>query len=103
MRSELMAAIYAKALVRKDYSGIVQKKEEEAVKGKATNGKPESSSKKKKDKKKKAKEEDKNRAGADVGKIVNLMSGDANRVAMIVGGAYFIYVSCQYFLIILES
>jgi hypothetical protein len=33
----------------------------------------------KNDKDGKKKDEDENRAGADVGKIVNLMSGDANR------------------------
>lgn len=31
------------------------------------------------------------KAGADVGKIVNLMAGDANRISHIVSGAYFIY------------
>lgn len=31
------------------------------------------------------------KAGADVGKIVNLMAADANRVAMITSGMYFLY------------
>ncbi|KIJ35250.1 hypothetical protein M422DRAFT_262419 [Sphaerobolus stellatus SS14] len=84
LRSELMAAIYAKALVRKDYSGIVEKKDEKVDNKDKDDGKKKG--------KKKAKEEDpKNSSGADIGKIVNLMSGDANRIAMICSGAYFIY------------
>ena len=31
------------------------------------------------------------KAGADVGKIVNLMAADANRIAMITSGMYFLY------------
>lgn len=57
-RSELMAIIYDKALKRRDFSGIVDKdKDKPAEPGK----------------------EDEPKAGADVGKIVNLMAGDANR------------------------
>jgi hypothetical protein len=67
-RSELMAIIYDKALKRKDFSGIVDA-DKDGSKGKVAKA----GDKKKKDKK----EED--QAGADVGKIVNLMSGDANR------------------------
>ncbi|KAH9996005.1 P-loop containing nucleoside triphosphate hydrolase protein [Russula vinacea] len=59
LRSQLMAAIYDKALKRKDFSGIA----------------------------------DDPKAGADVGKIVNLMAGDANRVAMTSSAMYFIYGS----------
>ena len=41
-------------------------------------------------------EEKKKKKSADTGKIVNLMSGDANRVAMMATAAYLIYVSrCQ--------
>jgi hypothetical protein len=97
VRSELMAVIYEKALRRVDYGGIVDKeKQAEAAnakyakdakdskdgtnspkgKGKKT-GKDSKNGKNDKDGKKK--DEDENRAGADVGKIVNLMSGDANR------------------------
>ncbi|KAF9007209.1 multidrug resistance-associated ABC transporter [Cyathus striatus] len=79
IRTELMAAIYDKALKRRDYSGVVDKgkvgKEEEAERG-----------------------ADEPKAGADVGKIVNLMSGDANRVylyflviSIMVSSLYFIY------------
>jgi hypothetical protein len=105
-----MASIYAKALVRRDYSGIVDKKDEKKEEGDKDKDKARSrtpsaasnseshsllngkSSKKKKSKKEEAKDDPKNTSGADVGKIANLMSGDANRVAMIVSGAYFIYV-----------
>lgn len=63
IRSELMTAIYDKALKRKDLSGIVspQDKDKDKAKKKAADGKP--------------------KAGADIGKIVNLMAGDANRVS----------------------
>lgn len=58
-----MTAIYDKALKRKDFSGIVAAQEKKGAEGE----------KKKKD--------DKPKAGADVGKIVNLMAGDANRAS----------------------
>ncbi|TFK50633.1 P-loop containing nucleoside triphosphate hydrolase protein, partial [Heliocybe sulcata] len=88
-RSELMAAIYAKALKRKDFSGIIDSdKAKEAKDAKdAKDGKEKSKEDKKKDK---AKEDDP-KAGADTGKIVNLMAGDSNRVAMLISGMYFIY------------
>jgi hypothetical protein len=49
-----MAAIYNKALKRKDFSGVVKKKE--------------------------ANDKNDPKAGADVGKVVNLMASDANLV-----------------------
>ena len=64
-----MASIYDKALKRKDFSGIVDK---DNVTKKAPDVK-------------KGKEDpkaDDPKAGADVGKIVNLMAGDANRVCI---------------------
>ncbi|KAG6830506.1 hypothetical protein H0H92_000347 [Tricholoma furcatifolium] len=73
MRSELMAAIYDKALKRKDFSGIVDR---DAKDTKA---------------KKDSEKGDEPKAGADVGKIVNLMAGDANRVANLISGSYFLY------------
>lgn len=80
MRTELMAAIYDKALKRRDYSGIVDKDKikEDADKkaGIASSENPTG---------------DDPTAGADVGKIVNLMAVDANRIAMMVSGMYFIY------------
>jgi hypothetical protein len=86
MRSQLMAAIYDKSLKRKDFSGIVNK----------DNSKEVSTSDGKKDSKAsagaKAKADDP-KAGADIGKIVNLMAGDANRVAMTSSAMYFIYGS----------
>jgi hypothetical protein len=86
IRSQLMAGIYDKALKRKDFSGIVNK----------DNSKEDSTSDGKKDSKSsaeaKAKADDP-KAGADIGKIVNLMAGDANRVAMTSSAMYFIYGS----------
>jgi len=63
-----MASIYDKALKRKDFSGVVRK--DEAKDAEKTND-PKSS--------------------ADVGKVVNMMSGDANQIAFLVSGMYFIY------------
>ena len=74
IRSELMSAIYDKALKRKDLSGTVNKQEKEKGKEKKKDGKK---GKKKEDK------GDEPKAGADIGKIVNLMAGDANRIAMV--------------------
>jgi hypothetical protein len=129
MRSELMAAIYDKALKRKDYSGIIDKEKEAEAKDKkamkaaaaasasgssaalatssstsATTSTPTTSrfhwrrhfwcgdadecawaDKKqvgKTDEKKEGDGGDDPKAGADIGKIVNLMSGDANRVCL---------------------
>ncbi|CDO68600.1 hypothetical protein BN946_scf184996.g31 [Trametes cinnabarina] len=77
VRSELMASIYDKALKRKDFSGIVNK---------------DGLDKKKPDSAKKLTgKEDDPKAGADIGKIVNLMAGDANRISMTLSSLYFIY------------
>lgn len=104
-----MASIYDKALKRKDFSGIVTKdakKEETAEVPANGNGVETKESKrelghflpfalahlefwtgqakaKKKQAKEKAAKADEPKAGADVGKIVNLMAGDANRVSSI--------------------
>ncbi|TRM65424.1 hypothetical protein BD626DRAFT_454236 [Schizophyllum amplum] len=89
IRSELMAAIYDKALKRKDFSGLVDQDAE-----KAKDVPKETSSKKSKSKSKKEKEKPLNmdpKAGADVGKIVNLMAVDANRICQMVAGLYFLY------------
>ncbi|KAL1948407.1 hypothetical protein VTO73DRAFT_12482 [Trametes versicolor] len=77
IRSELMASIYDKSLKRKDFSGIVDK---DAGEKKATkiSVKPDNKA-------------DDPKAGADIGKIVNLMAGDANRVSMTVSAMYFLY------------
>ncbi|KAF9027408.1 multidrug resistance-associated ABC transporter [Hymenopellis radicata] len=82
IRSELMAAIYDKALKRKDFSGIVDKTEEKKVEAPG----PRTAEDKKKEEK-----ADDPKAGADVGKIVNLMAGDANKISNMVSGAYYIY------------
>ncbi|KAF8529350.1 multidrug resistance-associated ABC transporter [Gautieria morchelliformis] len=87
IRSELMASIYAKTLVRKDYSGIVDKKDGEQEKqDDKTMSAPDSTSKSKD-----AKGDTKNTSGADVGKIVQLMSGDANGISSTVSYAYIVY------------
>jgi hypothetical protein len=81
-----MAAIYDKSLKRKDFSGIVNK--DNSKEDSTTNGKKDSKS----SAEAKAKADDP-KAGADIGKIVNLMAGDANRVAMTSSAMYFIYGS----------
>lgn len=63
VKSELTAAIYDKALRRKDLSGLTAAKED---------GKGEKSS-------------------ADVGKIVNLMSSDATKISNLLSAGYFFY------------
>ncbi|KAF9490898.1 multidrug resistance-associated ABC transporter [Pleurotus eryngii] len=84
IRTELMATIYDKALKRKDFSGIIDKdKVKDAADAKAGIS-PDKA-------KQKADKGDEPRAGADVGKIVNLMASDANRVSMTVSAVYFIY------------
>ncbi|KIK63814.1 hypothetical protein GYMLUDRAFT_40900 [Collybiopsis luxurians FD-317 M1] len=75
-RSELMAVIYDKALKRKDLSGIVRKSEENKdQKNKKSTDDPKS-------------DKNKEELGADVGKIVNLMAVDANRVSMMITAIY---------------
>ncbi|GBE87310.1 ATP-dependent bile acid permease [Sparassis crispa] len=88
-RSELMTAIYDKALKRKDFSGIIDKeKVKEAKEAKDAKGKaPESA----KPAEKKDPKIDDPKAGADIGKIVNLMAGDAGRIANVISGMYMIY------------
>lgn len=78
IRSQLMAAIYEKALKRKDLSGIVKKEEE-----KKESSEDKKSKKEKKSSKNKKDSGDDQKAGADIGKIVNLMAGDAQRIAMV--------------------
>ncbi|KAG6908490.1 hypothetical protein DXG01_004424 [Tephrocybe rancida] len=74
VRSELMASIYDKALKRKDFSGIVDREKEAFEKDTDKDG-----------------ESNTPKAGADFGKIVNLMAGDANRVQMTVSTSNVIY------------
>lgn len=61
IKSELIAAIYQKALKRKDTAGVINKKEEEETADGKGEKKPEEP------------------GSAETGKVVNLMSGDANR------------------------
>ncbi|KAI0772966.1 multidrug resistance-associated ABC transporter [Trametes elegans] len=74
-RSELMASIYEKALKRRDFSGIVAH-EGAASTGASIGNKPTGSNEAK--------------AGADIGKIVNLMAGDANRISGTIATLYFL-------------
>ena len=89
IRSQLMAAIYDKALKRKDFSGVVNK--DNSKEASDSNGKKDSRA----NADTKAKEDDP-KPGADIGKIVNLMAGDANRVAMTSSAMYFIYGSMSH-------
>ncbi|KIJ35247.1 hypothetical protein M422DRAFT_262416 [Sphaerobolus stellatus SS14] len=82
VRTQLMTAIYAKALIRKDYSGVVEKKAEGAKQANGASG-----ANAKKDKK----DAGKNSSGADIGKIVTLMSTDTNKIMGMVVSAYFFY------------
>jgi hypothetical protein len=86
MRTELMVAVYDKALKRKDFSGIVDadaKADAKSAKD-AKNAKKDTLDGKANTKKedKKADEDLGPKAGAQLGKIVNLMSVDANTVGL---------------------
>nr|GAT50560.1 ABC bile acid [Mycena chlorophos] len=92
VRVELIAAVYDKALKRKDYAGLVDKDKARAAaeaKQQAEGG----GKAQKKTKAQKAADEkaDDPKSGADTGKIVNLMAGDQTRVSTIISGAYNIY------------
>ncbi|KAJ7764232.1 hypothetical protein B0H16DRAFT_1526418 [Mycena metata] len=96
IRVELIAAVYDKALKRKDFSGLVDKdKARDAAERKAAAADSASTTKKTKAQKqaaaRRAEMADDPKAGADTGKIVNLMAGDQTRVSTIVSGAYNIY------------
>ncbi|KAJ2929604.1 hypothetical protein H1R20_g7490, partial [Candolleomyces eurysporus] len=113
IRSELMAAIYDKALKRKDLAGVVQNHSPSDADGAEGGKKPQPErAKAKKSKKSKSKwrkrlrlsrsqkkkaaaaakeKSDEPKAGADIGKIVNLMAGDANRISQTISGSYFLY------------
>ncbi|KAF7360602.1 hypothetical protein MVEN_00791700 [Mycena venus] len=94
IRSELMAAVYDKALKRRDFSGVVdQEKAKEAADKKAAAAagtppvlsKAEQKAKDTADKESAEKADDPKAGAADTGKIVNLMAGDANRISFQVG------------------
>ncbi|KAF8345519.1 multidrug resistance-associated ABC transporter [Amanita rubescens] len=92
IRSELMSAIYDKALKRKDYSGVVDKrKQKEEQDNKAWQSLSKKERKARKKEKKKAEKAEDVKAGADIGKIVNLMAGDANKVSNTLAAMYMIY------------
>ena len=62
-----MSAIYDKAMKRKDLSGTVTRREETGDNGLKEN----------------EKKDVQPQTGADIGKIVNLMAGDASRIAVV--------------------
>lgn len=70
VKSQLTAAIYDKALKRKDFSGVVDAAEAKEAK------------EQKQTKEKKGRTGDDPKAGANTGKIVNLMSGDTDIVCL---------------------
>ncbi|KAJ7863242.1 hypothetical protein B0H13DRAFT_2237132 [Mycena leptocephala] len=90
VRSELMAAVYYKALTRKDFSGIVDKDKAGEVK---TKGEAPKSTTREAKAKAKAEEQKANdpKAGADTGKIVNMMSNDAERLSFIASSLSYLY------------
>ncbi|KZP20510.1 hypothetical protein FIBSPDRAFT_932199 [Athelia psychrophila] len=98
IRTELMAAIYAKALKRKDYSGVIDKdKQQEAADKKAdaealvNNTSAADKAKMKQAKAARADKANEARGGADTGKIVTLMSVDAQRTAMAATMIHMVY------------
>ncbi|KAJ7108212.1 multidrug resistance-associated ABC transporter [Mycena epipterygia] len=100
MRSELMAAIYDKALKRKDFSGVVDKdKVKAAAEKKAAAAaealpplsKAETKAKAKVDKQNAEEADDPKTGAADTGKIVNLMASDASTVSMQMSVLYIVY------------
>ncbi|KAF8144221.1 ABC transporter type 1, transmembrane domain-containing protein, partial [Mycena galopus ATCC 62051] len=89
LRVELIAAVYDKALKRKDFSGLVSKDAADAT-HKPNAHKPTQPQTKAQKKAAALREEhaDDPKAGADTGKIVNLMAGDQTRVTMLVNNAW---------------
>ncbi|KAG8838602.1 hypothetical protein FRC18_003860 [Serendipita sp. 400] len=88
-RSILMAAVFDKAMKRKDFSGITTATKKGGGSGKISIKKAALESMGKGDKSKGG--GSKPGAGADIGKIVNLMSGDASKVSQILGQVYNLY------------
>ena len=82
VRSELMACIYDKALKRKDFSGVVSSKSKKEPAAAEPTTPP--------------KQED----AADVGKIVQLCSGDANTVSTLFSMVYLVFVRILHLLFI---
>ncbi|KAF7979956.1 hypothetical protein HWV62_40400 [Athelia sp. TMB] len=98
VRTELMAAIYAKALKRKDYSGIIDKEKLREAADKKADAANSNASAADKAKAKQAKDARADKAndlssGADTGKIVTLMSVDANRSAIATAVFHMLYES----------
>ncbi|KAJ7917702.1 hypothetical protein B0H13DRAFT_1994625 [Mycena leptocephala] len=92
IRVELIAAVYDKALKRKDFSGLVDRDKVREAAERKVGGKPQPKTKAQKQAAaQRAEKADDPKAGADTGKIVNLMASDQTRVSTIVSGAYNIY------------
>ena len=102
-----MASIYDKALKRKDFSGVTNNDKEEAE-NKSSESKflsricilfrepqivGKTKAQKKSEEKDKAAKADDPKAGADVGKIVNLIAGDCNRVRNIFFSLLFFFLT----------
>ncbi|KAF5391763.1 hypothetical protein D9757_001642 [Collybiopsis confluens] len=75
-RSELMAMVYDKALKRKDFSGVSPKDEKND---------------RKKEKKSRLESTNDSEKEVGVGRIVNLMAVDANRVSMMITAVYMLF------------
>jgi hypothetical protein len=103
-RNEIMAAIYAKALKRRDVlapPAAADTKKDDKGDVKVANGSNSPVSggkdaKKAAEAEKKKKEEDRKKEGADLGKLVNIMSTDARTLERWVYMAYWFYVSTAY-------
>ncbi|PWN50944.1 P-loop containing nucleoside triphosphate hydrolase protein [Violaceomyces palustris] len=80
VKSMLVSTLYEKALRKKDISGVINQKEGQGAEGK-------------KDDQSAKKGAETDLASADVGKIVSLMAGDAQRVSLMIASIYMIYAA----------
>ncbi|KAJ6593236.1 multidrug resistance-associated ABC transporter [Mycena capillaripes] len=93
-RSELMATIYDKTLKRRDFSGVTKEdkvREEAAVDTPPELSEAEQTAKAEADKKMAEMADEPQSGAADIGKIINLMAGDAGRIAHEISVLYFLY------------
>jgi len=77
VRNQLVAAIYDKALRRKDTSGVIDKETPPATTSK-------------KDKKKQKDQPAQPKQAADSGRVVSLMASDSARISNVISGLYFV-------------
>ncbi|KAJ7508941.1 hypothetical protein B0H11DRAFT_2169002 [Mycena galericulata] len=90
---ELIAAVYDKALKRKDYSGLVDRDKKSLLSSSTAAPAAKPTKAQKASAARKAEKADDPKAGADIGKIVSLMAGDQTRVSFIVSNASNIYAA----------